>query len=201
MAVFVGWQTVCLWSGVQESRASSSEPLSKSLASTELPHPGRRRILYIDCDAAQRGFDASRIAWLHEIHGEDLDLVTATPGECGVELARSCHPDLILLELGLSRISGVGAVTRLRESRETYLIPIVGLSSTDCENVPGLSMYCRRPINAPEFLAMLRVLLGLTPVESTGGAPPMTVSRLASGRGRTRSNRCLAGTRPLHYTE
>lgn len=89
--------------------------------------------------------------------------MTAPTGECGVELARSRRPQLILLELGPPSTSRIEVITSLRESKETYLIPIVGLSSAPCENVPGLSMYCRRPIPAPEFLAMLRVLLRRAP--------------------------------------
>ena len=139
-------------------------------------------MLYIDCDPSQSG-DPSRIAWLHEIAGEGIDLITAPTGEDGVTLARSCQPDLILLELGPPWRSGVEVITRLRESRETYLIPLVALSSTDCEKLPGLSMYCRRPVNAPEFLMMLRLLLQRAPVGNRGahssseGRPPSLARR------------------------
>lgn len=121
----------------------------------------RHQILYIDCDSSQTG-DPSRIRWVGEMGGE-IDLITAPTGEGGIHLARCQQPDLILLELGPPWGRAVEVIARLRESRETSLIPLVALSSAHCENLPGLSMYCRRPIQAPELLAMLRLLLQRTP--------------------------------------
>lgn len=101
--------------------------------------------------------------WLGEVDGEDVEWITASTAEWGLQLARSRQPRLILLDLGASPSSGRELISSLRESRETYLIPVVALSSVECEGLPGLSMYCRRPIRAPEFLAMLRLLLRSAP--------------------------------------
>src|SRR4051812_11668588 len=128
MPGFVRWQAVCLWGSVEASRAPRPERRSTRTPSAEPHCSGRHRILYIDCDPPPQGFDSSRIAWLGDIQAQDIDLITAAPGECGVEVARSCRPDLILLEFGLPPSSGIAAVARLREWRETYLIPIVALS-------------------------------------------------------------------------
>jgi DNA-binding response OmpR family regulator len=97
------------------------------------------------------------------IASESVDLITSPRGEFGIELAHSCRPDLIILDLGLPLVSGSEVLALLRESTETYRIPIVALTSAECNYVSGLSMYCRRPIQVPEFLAMLRELLVRAP--------------------------------------
>lgn len=101
--------------------------------------------------------------WLAELDDDDIDWITAPTAEWGLQLARSRQPQLILLDLGASPSSALEVIRSLRESRETYLIPLVALSSVECQRLPGLSMYCRRPIQPPEFLAMLRLLLGRVP--------------------------------------
>lgn len=187
---------------MQEPLVPCDDPLS-----TARRHPEGYAILYIDCDPSQTG-DRSRIAWLRDMGGEDIDLSTAPTGECGVTLARSRQPDLIILELGPPWGSGAEVIRLLRESRETYLIPLVALSSTDCEKLPGLSMYCRRPIKAPEFLAMLRILLRRAPdvnpgaypcrergrsspaqASTAGGSSPEPGAASAPSKGRTQSMR------------
>jgi DNA-binding response OmpR family regulator len=125
--------------------------------SAEPRRPGRHCILYIDGDA-------SNVEVMRDIvAGEGVDLITCPSGEFGIELAHSCRPDLIILDLALPQASGSEVIASLRESIATYRIPIVALTYAECNYVSGLSMYCRRPIQVPEFLAMLRELLGRAP--------------------------------------
>lgn len=115
---------------------------------------------------------------LDTVGSDGIQLITAPTGALGIQLAQSCRPALILLELGLPEMSGREVITLLYASTETYRIPILGLSSADCDNVPGLSMYCRRPVDVPELRAMLRALLGPPPAAAPRGgltsraAPP-----------------------------
>jgi DNA-binding response OmpR family regulator len=126
---------------------------------------GRHTILYI-------GSPASNVASMRDIVGrDDIHLIAAPTGEQGIQLARFCRPELIVLELGLPEVSGAEVITLLWVSKETYRIPILGLSSADCDNVPGLSMYCRRPIDVPQLRAMLHALLG--PPRSARPRPPV----------------------------
>jgi DNA-binding response OmpR family regulator len=49
----------------------------------------------------------------------------ATEGKQGLEEVAAHHPDLILLDLGLTDMDGMEVLTRLRELRS---VPIIGLS-------------------------------------------------------------------------
>lgn len=142
----------------------------------------RHTVLYIDTALAH-------VASMRDLLGSDgIDLITAPTGEAGVRLAHTCRPDLILLELASPATSEVDVVTLLRLSRQTCRIPIVALSGVHCQNVPGLSMYCRRPIAAAPFRAMLRALL--EPPPSARCQAPVALQR-AQGRG---AQGCRAGT-------
>jgi DNA-binding response OmpR family regulator len=110
-------------------------------------------VLHVDADASHIASMCRAFA------GDDVELITAATGEAGVELARALRPDLILLGLELPRMSGADTVAILRASEATGHIPIVALSSRDRQNVPGLSMFCRKPVPVSELVSMVRVLL------------------------------------------
>ena len=142
------------------------DPLSSETRSA------RFRVLYID-------HDTSRVALMRDLLAdEDIDLSTAPSAELGIEFALAHRPDLILLELELPRLSGSEAIAIFRELEDTVNIPIVALTSADRQSVPGLSMYCRRPIHGREFMAMVVLL-----ARSRGGQrPARAVQRTPSAR-------------------
>jgi len=113
------------------------------------------------------------------IKGEGHHLITAPTGELGVDLARTCQPDVVILELALPRMTGADAIVRLREDVETTAIPIIALSSAPCSSAPGLSMYCRRPLDVAGFARLLRELLvpAREPVSVRGSGNPPVRSR------------------------
>jgi DNA-binding response OmpR family regulator len=128
--------------------------------------------LYIDDDT-------SRVALMRDLFADgDLDLSTAPTAELGIEFARAHRPDLIILELELPRLSGSEAIAVLRGLEDTVNIPIVALTSADRQSVPGLSMYCRRPIQGPEFMAMVLLLAR----SSRGRRPAPAAARRRSAR-------------------
>jgi len=53
----------------------------------------------------------------------------AENGEEGVEIARTEHPDLILMDLMLPLLSGLDAIRSLKEDHETRDIPVVVMSA------------------------------------------------------------------------
>jgi CheY-like chemotaxis protein len=132
---------------------------------SDAPRQARYRLLYVDAAAPSVG-------WMRGVIVRDcIELITASTGEAGIELARRRQPDLIIVDLGLLRANAAEVIRILRESVETYRIPILGLASNACANIPGLSMYCRRPIKRLEFRALLHALLGQTgPLGSHAGA-------------------------------
>ncbi len=58
-------------------------------------------------------------------------VLTAEKGETGLELARSCLPDLILLDLNLPEMSGFIVLEHLQANRLTKNIPVIITSALD----------------------------------------------------------------------
>lgn len=62
-----------------------------------------------------------------ERHG--YHVLAAEDGEDGVRLAREHRPQLILMDLSVPRLDGLGATTLLRQDPETEHIPILLLTA------------------------------------------------------------------------
>ncbi len=86
---------------------------------------------------------------------EALDYIFAT----GQHVGRPCHkmPELILLDLNLPKMDGLGVLSRLRADDRTRHLPVVVLSSSDEEHdimesyQRGANSYIRKPVNFKEF--------------------------------------------------
>ena len=59
----------------------------------------------------------------------DLRLLSATDGTSGVEYARACLPEVILMDINLPGLSGTAAMKMLRADPATAHIPIIALSA------------------------------------------------------------------------
>ncbi|HEY0142333.1 MAG TPA: PAS domain S-box protein [Thermoanaerobaculia bacterium] len=95
----------------------------------------------------------------------DLRLLSAVDGNRGVELARKCLPDVILMDINLPGISGIEALRILREDKATAHIPILALSANamarDIQKGldAGFFRYLTKPIKVGEFMDALNVAL------------------------------------------
>jgi signal transduction histidine kinase/ActR/RegA family two-component response regulator len=111
----------------------------------------------------------------------DLKLVTAIDAYLGIELARACVPDVILMDINLPGMSGYGALKVLRDDPLTAHIPVLALSANavprDIEKgiEAGFFRYLTKPIRVREFMDALDVALHHA-AESDSGRP----ARLAS---------------------
>ncbi len=89
------------------------------------------------------------------------EVIPATSGEEGVELATKEKPDLILMDIQLPDMDGLKATKRIRESEAKGEIPIVALTSYamvgDKEKAlaVGCTGYIEKPINPDTFLAKI----------------------------------------------
>jgi PAS domain S-box-containing protein len=101
----------------------------------------------------------------------DLRLLSAVDGRQGVELARNCRPDVILMDINLPGISGTDALKILRADQATAHIPIVALSANamprDIEKglEAGFFRYLTKPIKVSEFMDALNVALEFAEVD------------------------------------
>jgi PAS domain S-box-containing protein len=101
-----------------------------------------------------------------------IELLTATLGRAGLELAFSHQPDLILLDVNLPDISGVEVLSELKQSARTALIPVIIISadatSPQTERLlrAGAVDYLSKPLNVPGFLQALESVLRNPPTST-----------------------------------
>ena len=119
-----------------------------------------RTLLYVEDNPANLKLVEKLIARRH-----DLRLLSAIDGNRGVELARTCQPDVILMDINLPGISGIEALKILAADNSTSHIPVVALSANaiprDIEKglEAGFFRYLTKPIKVSEFMDTLNVAL------------------------------------------
>jgi signal transduction histidine kinase/ActR/RegA family two-component response regulator len=90
----------------------------------------------------------------------------------GIEMAHTCLPDVILMDINLPGISGLQALRILADDPRTAHIPVVALSANaiprDIEKglEAGFFRYLTKPIKVTEFLATLDVALKLVQTQA-----------------------------------
>jgi CheY-like chemotaxis protein len=95
----------------------------------------------------------------------DMRLLSARDGNLGIQLARTHHPDVILMDINLPGISGTEAMRLIREDPATRHIPVVALSANampgDVQKglAAGFFRYLTKPIKVKEFLDTLDAAL------------------------------------------
>jgi signal transduction histidine kinase len=117
------------------------------------PHP---RILYIEDNPESRAL----VRGVLEARG--FDMLEASDGIAGIDLAISAHPDLILCDIEMPGIDGYETATRLRSYRGLDQCPIVVLTSHGDRGLSlsiGCDGYIEKPIDVEKFPGQLREFL------------------------------------------
>ena len=97
---------------------------------------------------------------------EDYELLTATNGAAGVELAEREHPDLILMDLSLPVIDGWEATRRIKANPALRHIPIIALTAhammgdEEKARAAGYDDYLSKPIDEDLLFEKLGHFLG-----------------------------------------
>ena len=92
-------------------------------------------------------------------------LVEAFDGEAGVAKALEIHPDLILMDIQLPKISGMEATRRLRADAATAATPIIAITSFALSGdeqkakEAGATAYLAKPYSPFDLLNLIRKLL------------------------------------------
>jgi CheY-like chemotaxis protein len=101
--------------------------------------------------------------WL-ELEG-DLDIIVATDGEQGVQIATRDAPDLVLMDLFLPVIDGYEAIRLLKQNPATRRIPVIALSAHTMPEdrakayAAGCDDFETKPIVFARLLTKIRRLL------------------------------------------
>jgi CheY-like chemotaxis protein len=114
----------------------------------------RRRILYVEDNAAnvrlvERVFERR----------SDIELLTATRGHAGLEMARTRQPKVVLLDLHLPDINGDEVLRLLRADPGTQAIPVVILSADANDRQiqrlleAGATAYLTKPLDIHTLVA------------------------------------------------
>ena len=124
------------------------------------PRARKSTILYVEDNL-------SNLTLVQRILGlrHDIELIPAMQGGLALELARSHHPDLVLLDLHLPDIPGEEVLRQLRQSADLRTIPVVVLSADatpgqiDRLLAMGAHSYVTKPLEVKAFLKILNSVL------------------------------------------
>jgi CheY-like chemotaxis protein len=93
------------------------------------------------------------------------DVVEAVNGKEAVELAIESQPDIILMDLSLPLIDGLGATRRIREVPSLAQVPIVAVSAHDTADfhnealAAGCDAYITKPIDFAQLEELVENLV------------------------------------------
>ena len=92
-------------------------------------------------------------------------LIEAPDGESGMAVAREQHPDLILMDIQLPKVSGIEATRTLRGEPATADTPIIAITSFALSGDEqrakdaGASAYLAKPYSPFDLLTMISKLV------------------------------------------
>jgi CheY-like chemotaxis protein len=133
-------------------------PDHRSLASGEGDQLHRKRILVVEDDEPIVEFLQSLL------EDPNQRVLVARDGQQGLDQARTCHPDLILLDISLPIVDGWELIRRLKTDPLTRSIPLVAVTGAggacgESEWDERLDGYVAKPFEVTELEETVRILL------------------------------------------
>jgi pilus assembly protein CpaE len=117
---------------------------------------------------------------------EGFEVIVASDGQSGVEMAQSTEPDLILMDVAMPKLDGYAATQQIRASEQDgRRVPIIMLTAeADVgERVKGLRAGADddivKPFHPLELMARIKALLARDGAPSKPGTDATTLGRLA----------------------
>lgn len=127
---------------------------------THLGDGARRLIVYVEDNP-------SNVAFMHDLLGdfENVELLTATSAEVGIQLIRERRPAVVIMDINLPGMSGIEALSHLQQWPETRDIPVVALSAAamvgEARRIEraGFRNYLTKPVRVGQLTEVLERLL------------------------------------------
>ena len=117
------------------------------------------RILYVEDN------DDNVYMLTRRLQRKGYEIVVASDGEKGVQMARAEAPSLILMDLSLPVLDGWQAVRKIKAAPETRHIPIIALTAHAMEGdreralAAGCDDYDTKPVDFARLLTKIEALL------------------------------------------
>jgi two-component system, OmpR family, KDP operon response regulator KdpE len=95
------------------------------------------------------------------LHARQYDVVTAGTGRGALDAASDAHPDLVILDLGLSDMDGVDVIRSLRRWTQVPIVILSGRMNSAAKVHAldaGADDYVTKPFSVAELLARIRAV-------------------------------------------
>ena len=129
------------------------------VATGAAPGTGRKCVLIVEDNPLNMKLFSAMIA----AHG--YDVLQATDGSHGLEVAHRRHPDLIIMDIQLPGMSGLEVTHNLKADETTRAIPIIATTAFalrgDEERIlaSGCDGYMAKPIAISQFLELVEIFM------------------------------------------
>ncbi len=122
-----------------------------------MEEPARKRVLVIDDDATIRAIVAETL------RGEGYLVQEASDGAAGLDQVRADPPDLVLLDIRMAGMDGMGFLDELHQTPSSREIPIVLITGTpelpDTPHERGIKAVLTKPFDVGLLTAMVERLV------------------------------------------
>jgi DNA-binding response OmpR family regulator len=109
---------------------------------------------------------------------EGYQVRSAMDGEAGLAMARSEHPDLLLVDVMLPKLGGLQLIQALRASDPDIPIVVISAKGGESDKIAGLDVgaddYVVKPFSLPELLARIAAALRRPRARGETGAGRVT---------------------------
>jgi CheY-like chemotaxis protein len=100
-----------------------------------------------------------------DLQQQGYRVVTATDGDEAISVASTTRPHLILMDISMPRLDGLGATRKIRETEGLRDVPVIAVTAFGTEGFQraaydvGVSGYLTKPIDFPRMHQLVAGLL------------------------------------------
>jgi DNA-binding response OmpR family regulator len=118
-----------------------------------------RKILIVEDD------EAARELFVHYLDKEEVGVLTAADGQAALQVARAEKPDVVVLDLMLPELHGIGVCQELKKNPATrhakvLIVSVKGFPADKNQAAEaGADGFLTKPVSRADFLAGVRKFL------------------------------------------